>query len=44
MLTGHRGKQWVNRQLRTEGENLARSGFRTGVRKGIKRAGVAALI
>jgi 2'-5' RNA ligase len=44
MLTGHRGKQWVNRQLRTEGENIARSGFRTGVRKGIKRAGVAALI
>lgn len=43
VLTSHKGKQFVTRQLRSEGETLARTGIREGAKRGAKRVGVAAL-
>jgi 2'-5' RNA ligase len=47
VLTSHKGRQFVSRQLQSEGQNLARAGVRTGVKKGAKKvgaAGVAAIV
>jgi 2'-5' RNA ligase len=43
LLTSHRGKQFVTRQLQNEGSNLARAGIREGAKRGAKKAGVSAL-
>lgn len=43
LLTGHKGKQFVAKQLEGEGKNLARAGLRTGVKTGAKKAGLVTL-
>lgn len=43
-LTGHKGKQFVQRHLRGQGEDLTRQAGKSAIRKGIKTAGVAALL
>lgn len=47
-VTGHKGLKWVNKHLRGQGDDLTRSAgrhvIRTGIRKGVKTAGVAALL
>jgi 2'-5' RNA ligase len=37
LLTSHKGKRFVSRQLEIEGQNLAREAARAGVRAGVKR-------
>lgn len=41
VLTSHKGKQFVTRQLQVEGQNLTRAGVREGVKRGVKKAGFA---
>lgn len=44
VLVSSKGKKFVTQQLQNEGQNLARQGVRSGLKKGAKRVGVAALI
>jgi 2'-5' RNA ligase len=43
-LTGHKGMQWVKRHLTGQRDDLARTATRTAIRRGVKTAGVAALL
>lgn len=44
VLTSHKGKRFVTRQLQNEGQNLARQGVKKGLKKGALKVGAAALI
>jgi hypothetical protein len=41
LLTSHKGKQFVKRQLIGQGDSLARAGLREGTKRGVKKAGFA---
>lgn len=43
-LTGNKGAQWVRKHLMGQGESLSKQATKSVVRKGIKTAGVAALL